>query len=301
MSDWRRWGPFLVAFGSLLWATDAVFRAQLVSQYSALALVFINHLLCVLVAFPYLFFHRKELKSLSLYDWFAALYLGVGSSSLAMIFFTKSFALSQNYTVPVLVQKLQPLIAISLAHIFLKETLNRSFWYLTFFAFVGVYLVSFGADWVVSALLGETSLPILYALLAATIWGAGTVFGRSLMTTHRPELVTSLRYVVATVFLAIWMWTSGSYGELSSFDLSDLFYVTLMAIIPGYVALFLYYQGMMHTKASVASLCELTFPVASILINWMFLGASLSSAQLIGAAILILSVTVLSLRQQEQS
>lgn len=67
-----------------------------------------------------------------------------------------------------------------------------------------------------------------------------------------------------------------------------------MAWGPGYLALVVYYKGLEGTQASVATLCELAFPVGAVLINWVFLDSPLSLQQILGAVLLVGSVTWLS-------
>jgi drug/metabolite transporter (DMT)-like permease len=69
----------------------------------------------------------------------------------------------------------------------------------------------------------------------------------------------------------------------------------IIALITGFFALFLYYYGLKNTKASVATLMELGYPLALTVVNWKLLGITLSGWQIAGGLILLASVTTLVL------
>ena len=66
-------------------------------------------------------------------------------------------------------------------------------------------------------------------------------------------------------------------------------------MLTGFFALLIYYYGLRHTKASVATLMELGYPLALTVVNWKFLGITLSLWQIIGTLILLVSVTAIVL------
>ena len=50
--------------------------------------------------------------------------------------------------------------------------------------------------------------------------------------------------------------------------------------------LLLYYRGLSGTKASYATLAEISFPASAVILNWVFLGAGVSANQILGFALL---------------
>ena len=75
--------------------------------------------------------------------------------------------------------------------------------------------------------------------------------------------------------------------------------VIIIALLTGFFALLIYYYGLRHTKASVATLMELGYPLAITVVNWKFLGIALSFWQIIGALVLLASVTMLVLNSNK--
>lgn len=56
----------------------------------------------------------------------------------------------------------------------------------------------------------------------------------------------------------------------------------LLALIPGLLALALYYRGLQRTPASAAAVAELAFPISALTINYVIFGATLTPTQLGG-------------------
>lgn len=227
-------------------------------------------------------------------DYLALGFIASVGSVVAMVFFTRSFATASNYTVPVLIQKLQPVFAITLARGFLKETLPPRFVLWATLAMVGAYFVSFGATNVFEAFSGKDLVPVLYAMAAAGIWGSTTVMGRALLGGRSFLFVTAARFAFGTAFAFA---VSASFGLLGAAEgalSTDLGSFLKMAYVSGLLALAIYYFGLKKTPATVATLCELAFPLSAIFVNWVFLDTPLTAAQLGGAALLFAAITALT-------
>jgi len=67
-----------------------------------------------------------------------------------------------------------------------------------------------------------------------------------------------------------------------------------LALVPGLIAMLVYYLGLRHTRASYATLAELAFPALAIVVNWLTLGATIDLVQLAGFVILWMAITALS-------
>jgi drug/metabolite transporter (DMT)-like permease len=214
--------------------------------------------------------------------------------------FTKAFALTTNYTIPILIQKLQPLFAIIFARIFLGERLHRRFWVWALLAAVGAYVVSFGTANAFASLAEADALPVLYALAAAAIWGGATVAGRILLAARGFLFVTSARFTLAAVVLLMLVAAEGGLPAVAAAPRTDFYSFSMMAVVSGLLALLIYYFGLQRTRASVATLAELAFPVGAIVINWLFLAGPMSVAQLAGAGMLLAAVTALSFGQKSK-
>jgi drug/metabolite transporter (DMT)-like permease len=299
MTENKKKGSLIVFLSSLLWAGDSPFRKPLlVGGLTASFIAFLEHLFSSLASLPGLWRKREEFKHLKLSQGLGLVYIGAGASALAAVLFVRGAVLmNYNFTIAALLQKLQPIFAIILAVIFLKEKLNPKFWLLALPALLGAYLVTFGlaspsALWYSGG--SFHFLGPLLAVLAAALWAGGTVVGRSLLKGLDFQFVNGMRFVFGFLFLTAYV----LFWEKMQFSLmTPLFWrnVVIIAMLTGFFALLLYYYGLRHTKASVATLMELGYPLALTVVNWKFLGITLNVWQIIGALILLVSVTVLVL------
>lgn len=283
-------GILLVALGAALWGTDALFRRGLALELPAATLVFLEHVILVALTFPFLWRRRSQLATLGKIDWIAAGIIGAGSSALATVMFTAAFRYGDP-TTPLLLQKVQPLIAVGAASLLLGERLLPRFTGFLLAGLAGAYLVAFAdpTDVSIAAL-----TPALLALGAATFWGLGTVLGRHLTQKVSFSTLTALRFAIALPVLAIVVGIQPSESGLSSVSGSDMVAIVGLALVPGLIALLLYYQGLRSTPASAATLAELAFPLSAYSLNYFVFGTTLSGTQWLGMALLAGTITTMS-------
>ncbi|MBL8029927.1 MAG: DMT family transporter [Candidatus Doudnabacteria bacterium] len=295
----KKSGAVIVFLASLLWAGDAPFRKPLlVGGLGTGFVAFLEHMFNGLVSLPGLIRHRADFYKLDFKKMLGLLYIGAGASALAAILFVQgAVAMNYNFTVAALLQKFQPLFAILLAAVFLKEKISLKFWLLVIPALLGGYLISFGAIsplniW--EAVEGVSWHGPALAVLAALLWAGGTVVGRALLFDLNFQFVTGLRFVLGFVFLLVYVlaFEKMQFGLMSPYFWRNTIIISLLT---GFFALLLYYFGLKNTKASTATLMELGYPLALSLINWKFLGIALGVYQIAGAIILLGAVTALVL------
>jgi drug/metabolite transporter (DMT)-like permease len=287
-------GPWLVALSAMLWAIDAPFRKFLTTELSSTTIVLMEHLLIAVCVLPLFLPRLAELKKLTWREWMSVTFIGLGGSALATVMFTQSFHYLSP-TVAILLQKLQPLMAIGLAVWVLGERLTKTFWIWAIVAIFGAYLVSFPTLSPTGFVWDNNMLGVSLALGAAFFWGGSTVFGRFVLEKVSFQMMTSLRFLFALVFLFLMNIYYGTLSEISTATSKDWMYVFITAVLAGFVSLLIYYYGLRSTNASVATLSELAFPVAAVLVNWKFLDATLTGMQIVGGLILLGAITGLSL------
>lgn len=287
-------GVWLVVLAAVLWAVDAPFRKFLTTELSSTTIVFMEHLLIAALVFGFLWKFLPELKKLNLKDWLAVIFIGFGGSALATVFFTQSFHYVSP-TVSILLQKLQPLIAILLAALVLKEKLTKNFWLWTVVALFGGYLISFPDLKLSGFSLAGGTLGVVFALLAAFFWGGSTVFGRYVLNKVSFQAMTAVRFLSALVFLFLLQVYYGRLGEVATASAKDWLFVFIIAVIAGFVSLFLYYKGLKDTRASIATIGEVTFVFAAVIVNWIFIpGSTLEFGQIVGGLVLLYAISRLS-------
>jgi drug/metabolite transporter (DMT)-like permease len=209
-----------------------------------------------------------------------------GGSALATLLFTTAFAFG-NPTVVILLQKTQPLFAIALAHVLLRERLRWAYWPCFAVAVLGAYLISFdGFVEPFEALGSAQALPALLTLAAAMLWGSSTALGRFVLKDMPFHTLTGARLLLALPILWVIVLVQGSLGEMGAGFAVEPTRVVLLALVPGLLGLLLYYRGLSGTKASYATLAEISFPASAVILNWAFLGFGVSANQILGFALL---------------
>ncbi|MBI5645217.1 EamA family transporter [Candidatus Kaiserbacteria bacterium] len=298
------WGPILVFVAAALWATDAPFRTHLTQDLASNFIVFSEHAISCLIAIPILLFNWGELKKLSMREWCAILVIGIGGSALAAVAFTQSFHYV-NPSVSIVLQKVQPLIAIVLAAWLLRERMHKQFWLWALIAIGAAYLISFpglSPQLYEGEVFNPNTIGALLALTAALLWGASTVFGKYVLRTAAFQTLTSLRFVIGFIFLAILNAAQGTYPTLGSVSTTDWLFIVIVALTSGVFSLFLYYYGLQCTRASIATIAELGFPLAAVFVNAYFIPGNivpgsyfgLYIGQWIGTIVLLLAMLMLS-------
>ncbi|BBL80256.1 EamA family transporter [Rubrobacter xylanophilus] len=293
---WRKGGFFgvlLVAIGASLWGTDGVLRVPLLDYMSPLSVVFAEHLLLAAYSVPAVVIGRRAFRGFGLPQWAALLVIGWGGSALATLLFTAAFAVG-NPTVVILLQKTQPLFAIALSALLLRERLGPGYWAGFAVAMTGAYLVSFSDLAPFRQLPGAEALTAALALGAALLWGSSTVLGRLVLRNVPFHTLTGARLLLALPLLAGIVLAQGTLGQVGEGLASHPGRLVLLALLPGLLALLLYYRGLSATRASYATLAELAFPATAVVLNWAFLDVGISPGQLVGFLLLWAAVLYLS-------
>lgn len=279
-----------VILGTFLWSIDTLIRYPLLSQLSASTMVLIEHLFLVLYFVPLLFINQFSFKKINTQALLCFTVIGMIGSAASTLAFTHAFGLI-NPSLVILLQKLQPFVAISLSGYLLKEKLNANFLIYGSIAFIGAFLISWPdiAPFFQSGQVTTTApvLGYLLALFAVIGWGASTVFGKKLSLQNFTESeIMAGRFIFGFVFLALYGLAADSWPS------SDLGYdvylkILMMVLLSGLLGMYLYYRGLHRLSAHMTSIAELFFPLSAIAVNWIFLGKTLQPIQMAGGLILI--------------
>jgi drug/metabolite transporter (DMT)-like permease len=279
-------GIWYVALGAMLWGLDPLFRILLLKSFTSPQIVFLEHVLLACYAVPVFLKYRHTLTGkLTLSVIGALLFISWGGSAIATMLFTSAFSYG-NANAILLLQKLQPLFAIILARVMLKEALPSKFYNYIGLALFGTYLLTFGFAAPSLGLKDLGTISCLFSILAAALWGGSTAMGKLLLQKNlNHQVVTSLRFLVALPLLSVILITSGGAWKLSGSAVTiTLMLVNLLfqAFLPGLVSMLLYYKGLSSTKALYATIAELSFPAIGVLVNWLVFHQGLTFGQFFG-------------------
>ncbi|RQW64411.1 DMT family transporter [Vibrio viridaestus] len=295
-------GTFFIMVACFTWALDTLIRYPLLNQgYSTLEIVLYEHLTLIFLTAPLLWKYRSNFRHMNSMSVVSLFFIGGIGSAVGTLAFTQAFHYL-NPTVVILLQKLQPIVAILGAAWFLKERIRAYFLYWSVLI-IGGSLVMMWPD--ISALslhnlhYSNNSTDTLsgygYTLLAVFSWGMATVCGRYLSDQKMPaNAIMSGRFAFGFLVLLTFSLFQPEQVHVVSYSVGGS--IALMAVISGLLGMGFYYLGLKDTPAHMATLAEMTFPVFAAIINWSILGIELNSYQIIGGFILVLGNVGLRLR-----
>lgn len=289
-----------IIFAALLWSLDGFLRQALYSV-SSLLIVTIEHALGALLFLPFLLRGKKEIAAMGQRAWSSIFWISVFGGLLGLFFYTKALSYI-NYidlSVVVLLQKFQPLFAISLAAVVLKEKLSKRFLILAVLALVGGYFVTFGLNPIAGGD-DKTIIAALLALLAAFCWGSSTVLGKSALKTLSFPVVTALRLTITAIIAMVVLLAVRGYSEINLMTAIQWKTILLIVFTTGSVALFIYYYGLKHVRASHSTIYELFWPFSAVAIDALR-GRILSPVQIAGGLVLIASIILLTREQKKDN
>jgi drug/metabolite transporter, DME family len=294
-----RFSVVWIAVAATMWASDTYFRAQLVGHLKPAQIVVIEDALISLFLLAFLLRGIPELRRLDRRGWIAIILIAVGPQAVATILFTQSFSYG-HYAETFVLQQTQPLIAILLAWLILGERRRPWFWPTAALAIVGVYMVVFAQNLMApfSDLQHGRLEAGLYALGAAALWASGTVLGRLVLGKLSFTTTTALRFTLALPVLLLIVLVQSGGAAFAHYQASDALPFLGIALIPGFLALLLYYRALRSTPATLATIAEMAYPVAATFIAsgpppYGF-NQPLYLPQFIGTALLIAVIFILN-------
>jgi len=286
-------GVVLISVAAVMWGTDAIFRRPLAHSTSAATIVFGEHVILVAITLPLLVPALLALWRAGLRYVLAGIGVGAGASALATILFTQAFAHGDPIT-PIVLQKIQPLIAVAGAALLLGERPRPRFAWFLVPALLGIWLIGVQHPLDPHA---HGLAPIVESLGAAVLWGLGTVLGRFLSRELSFEHIVTVRFAFGLVASAIAL---PIVGAKTYAGVHDTIWILYLAIVTGLLALALYYVGLQRTPATLASLAELAYPVTAGLVGIYAFNSNLRWTQWLGVALTVGVVSLLPVRRRRE-
>jgi len=157
--------------------------------------------------------------------------------------------------------------------------------------FIGVGLVA----WQNVEQAGISIMPVVWLLLAAMSWSAGTVVSRGMSGQASAVLLSGMQLSTGGVVLFVISWLT---GEIASFRPGDVSLISLAAalwlIISGSVIGFVAYNWLLeNVPTSLVSTYTFVNPVIAVLLGTFVLREPFSFMMLFGAGLVVVSVIVI--------
>jgi len=285
-------GVVLVAVAAAMWGTDPIIRKTMSGTTSATTIVFGEHVILAALTLPLLL---PALRAVFRAGWSyvaAAVVVGAGASAVATILFTDALIGHSDFITPVVIQKVQPLVAVAGAALLLGERPRSRFAWFFLPALAGFWLVNQAHPLAPSA---SGAVVIAEASGAAVLWALGTVLGRYLSRELEFQHVLALRFFFGLLGSAVALPVMGASAYSNGHDTLLILY---LALVTGLLALTLYYYGLQRTPAVLSSLAELTYPAVAVLAGIYAYDQHLRWTQWIGVAAILAAVTLLPVQRR---
>ena len=283
-----------VISAAILWSLDGYIRQNLFSLPSFL-IISLEHAIGAIIFFPLLIKGLNEIYSLNQRGWISVFWISICGGVLGTFFYTKALSYVEyiDLSVVVLLQKFQPIFAIALAAVILKEKITKRFFMLAVAAIIGGYLITFGNN-PIENWNDKTIIASLLALLAAFSWGSSTVLGKHALNQISFMTITSLRLTITAAITLFIIISNSQYELIPEMTFGNWLYIILIVISTGSIALFIYYYGLNHLPASHVTIYELFWPLSAVTIDWFIYERIMTMYQFLGAILLLTSIILLS-------
>lgn len=295
-----------IVLGSLLFATDAIFRERALKALDPQAVGFLEHGIAFLCLLPWVFTKRRmevgqplraRSGKVSRVDMLLFLAIGLGGSALGNTLFTVAVE-KIGGAGATLFTMLQPAFVLVFAWFFLKERFSSFFGPCAIWVVLNMILLSFSqtarSDLPIMEENPEALKGVICACLATVIWGGSTVAGKALLNRYPNSVVLIWRWGIAFLFLGAVVFIRGvplPWDRILQNDI--LFPLIYLGVVAQTVAYWVYYVGLRHLPASLATFIELLYPLVGMFLALGESGQRVTPLQLFAALTLLIAISLL--------
>ncbi len=288
----KQLAPLFVIIAAALWGVDGIVLRPTLYTLPVSLVVFIESVIVALILSPFFTRYAFKIRSISARDWLvfigiALLGGAVGTMSITRGLFYVDYV---NLSIVVLIQKLQPLFAIALAALVLKERLSKAFFVWAVISVIGAYLMTFGMDAPNLTATDKTTLAAMFALIATISFAASTVLSKLGLRNVDYRVATYLRFLLTSIIMALIVLSSGKIWHVTQVSDRQIVVFLIIAFSTGGPAIFLYYYGLKRISASVATICELAFPLTAVVLEYLLRKNLLGPIQWLGVVLLLVGI-----------
>jgi drug/metabolite transporter (DMT)-like permease len=232
------------------------------------------------------------LPRLSGRQWAATFVLGLFGVFCYNLFFMGALA-KLPASRAALIIALNPAITIALSAVVLKEHLSARRWAGVAVALVGVAIVVSKGE-IANLSGGSVGLGELYMFAAVTSWALYTILGRKVMAGLSPLAATNYAALWGTLMLGLVAAPAFDTLHPAQFDWRVITSLLYLGVLGTAVAFVWYYMSVKKVGASTTSIFNNLVPVFGVAISVLLLGEELLVSMLIGGAVTIVGVLMVS-------
>ena len=295
-------GSIFIIIAAMMWGIDGILLTP--SYFTKFKFFDVNFIVFIAHAIPTvilsIFFSKqyKYLKTFTKSDYLFFILIALFGGTIGTLSIVKALELSNYapYSIVILIQKTQPIFAILLAIFLLKEKPSKNFYVIAIIALIAIYFLTF--EFKSPVLLKQNNLlAVLYSLLAAFSFGSSTVFGKKVVYKFSFLTSTFYRFFFTTIITMLFViFSETTRNTITQYTQNkNLMGLSLFIAIFGLLAILIYYNGLKYVKATIATFCELAFPITSVVTEAIIYKRFLSPIQLVAAIVLVAVILYLNL------
>lgn len=289
-------GTLAISIAAIFWGLDGVVLTPQLYNLDVSFAVFLLHGIPFVLMNLFLYKRYKDITLLGKKELVAMFLVALLGGALGTISIVKALFLVnfKHLSVVILIQKLQPIFAILLAAIFLKEKITKNFLVFASLAVMASYLLVF--EFSLPSIKGDATniYAILLSLFAAISFGSSTVLSKIALEKLDFKTVTFFRYGITSFIMLIITICTGHFLDFSYVTPNNWLILFIIGITTGSGAIFLFYYGLIRVRAVVSIICELFFPLSAILFDYIINDYALSPIKWIAVCTMVLSILILN-------
>ncbi|WP_069130854.1 DMT family transporter [Rhodohalobacter halophilus] len=279
----------MVAGAAALWGAIGLFVDKLYqTDFTSVDIVAFRVSVSAILLWIYLKLINPDLLKVSWRD----AYLFFGTGVLSIVFFNWSYFTAMRETslsVAVVLLYTGPTFVVIMSRIFFGERITKNKQAALLFTLIGVVLVS--------ELYPESGEISMYGLAVGVGAGFGyalySIFSKIALKKYRPLTILFYTFLVASLFILPISDIATPEAAEKLMNPVNLVTVIGLAIFPTVLAYLLYTEGLKKIEAGKASITAMTEPVAATFIGIFMFGETLSSLQIAGIVLVMLSVLLI--------
>jgi len=275
-----------------IWGGTFVAGKHVVAVLSPMMGSFSRYVIACVALLVAAFALEGGLPKLSRRQWLATFVLGAFGVFAYNLFFMASLERLPASRAALIIA-LNPAITISISALVLKEHLSARRWLGVAIALFGVWIVISRGD-IASVASSGIGAGELFMFGAVISWALYTIIGRKVLGGLTPLAATNYAALWGTLMLAVV--AAPEFGSLTmaQFDWTRIAALMYLGICGTALAFVWYYMSVKKLGTAVTSIFNNLVPVFGVLISVLLLGEHLLMSMLIGGAIAIVGVMMVS-------
>jgi len=134
---------------------------------------------------------------------------------------------------------------------------------------------------------------LLFALLAAFLWGLAPVFEKLGLIRISPLAGVTIRSIAITIILLIMVFLTNLGKELVHVDFKTVVFLVVSGIIAGLLGMWSYFKALKVWEASSVVPIVGVYPLLAFIFSMLFLGENLTLQKGIGVILIVSGVVLL--------